>query len=60
MTVQLRPEDEQLVQKRLQSEAFSSIDEAIHRALQTQDAEPSGLALEQEAIQGNTAGSDRH
>jgi putative addiction module CopG family antidote len=55
MTVQLRPEDEQLVQKRLQSGAFSNLDEVIHRALQTQDAEESWLAFEKEAIEGKIA-----
>ncbi len=51
MTVQLKPEDEQLVQKRLQSGAFSNTDEVIHHALQTQDAEESWLALEKDVIQ---------
>jgi antitoxin ParD1/3/4 len=55
MTVQLRPEDEQLVQKRLQSGDFSNIDEVIHHALQTQDAEESWLALEKEVIQEKIA-----
>ena len=55
MTVQLRPEDEQLVQKRLQSGAFSNIDEVIHHALQTQDAEESWLALEKDVIQEKIA-----
>jgi len=35
MNVQLRPEDEQIVQERLQTGAFSSAEEVIHTALQT-------------------------
>jgi len=55
MTVQLRPEDEQLVRKRLQSGDFSNIDEVIHYALQAQDAQESWLALEKGVIQEKIA-----
>ena len=33
MTIQLTPEDEKLIQERLRSGAFHSIEEVIHRAL---------------------------
>jgi antitoxin ParD1/3/4 len=39
MKIELNPEDEQLIQKRLQSGAFHTIDEVIHDALTSQDAE---------------------
>lgn len=43
MKIELRPEDEQLIQKRLQSGAFHSVDEVIHDALSSQDAEEDWL-----------------
>ena len=43
MKIELNPEDEQLIQKRLQSGAFQSIDEVIHDALTSQDAEEDWL-----------------
>ena len=45
MTIQLEPEDEQLIQKRLQSGGFSDVQEVIHHALQVQDAEEEWLEL---------------
>ena len=45
MTIQLTPEDEKLIQERLRSGAFHSVEEVIHHALQVQDAEESWLAL---------------
>jgi putative addiction module CopG family antidote len=50
MKIDLRPEDEQLIQKRLQSGAFHTVDEVIHDALTFQDAEESWLQENQEAI----------
>ena len=39
MTITLRPELEALIQKRLQSGAFESVDEVLAQALESQDAE---------------------
>jgi antitoxin ParD1/3/4 len=50
MTVQLTPEDENLIQKRLQSGVFRSVEEVIHDALASQDAETEWLAENKEAI----------
>ena len=38
MIVELKPEDELLVQKRLKSGAYTSIQDVIHRALESLDA----------------------
>ncbi len=43
MTIQLTPEDEKLIQEKLRSGAFQSIEEVIHRALvslPTQETSP--------------------
>lgn len=37
MTINLKPEDEQLIQKRLESGVFSSAEEVIHQALKSLD-----------------------
>lgn len=50
MTIQLTPEDEELIQKRLQSGAFRSVGEVIHDALASQNAEADWLAQNREAI----------
>ena len=50
MTIQLEPEDEQLIQKRLQSGGFSDVQEVIHHALQVQDAEEAWLELRKREI----------
>jgi Arc/MetJ-type ribon-helix-helix transcriptional regulator len=50
MTIQLTPEDEKLIQKRLHSGAFRSAGEVIHDALASQDAEADWLAENREAI----------
>jgi antitoxin ParD1/3/4 len=50
MKIEIKPEDEQLIQKRLQSGAFHSIDEVIHDALTSQDAEEEWLQENKEAI----------
>jgi antitoxin ParD1/3/4 len=55
MKVELKPEDEQLIQKRLQSGAFHSIDEIIHDALACQDAEEDWLQENREAINAKIA-----
>jgi putative addiction module CopG family antidote len=44
MTVELKPEIEALIQKRLQSGAFSSAEEVIERALEFLSAEEDWLA----------------
>jgi Arc/MetJ-type ribon-helix-helix transcriptional regulator len=44
MTIQLTAEDEKLIQKRLQSGAFGSVEEVIHDALASQDAEENWLS----------------
>ena len=43
MKIELKPEDEELIQKRLQSGVFQTIDEIIHDALNSQDAEEDWL-----------------
>ena len=43
MTINLTPEDENLVQKRLRTGVFSSAEEVIHRALEAQEAEEDWL-----------------
>jgi antitoxin ParD1/3/4 len=50
MTIQLTVEDERLIQKRLQSGAFRTVEEVIHDALASQDAETEWLAENKEAI----------
>jgi antitoxin ParD1/3/4 len=50
MKIELKPEDEHLIQKRLQSGAFHTIDEIIHDALTSQDAEEDWLQENKEAI----------
>jgi Arc/MetJ-type ribon-helix-helix transcriptional regulator len=50
MKIELNPEDEQLIQKRLQSGAFHTVDEIIHDALTSQDAEEDWLEENKEAI----------
>ena len=50
MKIELKPEDEQLIQKRLQSGAFHSIEEVIHDALTSQDVEEDWLQENRETI----------
>jgi Arc/MetJ-type ribon-helix-helix transcriptional regulator len=50
MTIELMPEDEQIVHERLRSGAFRSVQEVIHHALQVQDAEESWLALHKREV----------
>lgn len=55
MTIQLTPEDEELIKKRLESGAFRSVGEVIHDALAAQDAEAGWLAENHEAINDKIA-----
>ena len=50
MTIQLTVEDEKLIHKRLQSGVFRSVEEVIHDALASQDAETEWLAENKEVI----------
>lgn len=50
MTVNLRPEDEKLIQKQLNSGVFRSPEEVIHRALESLEAEETWLQENQGAI----------
>lgn len=50
MKIELNSEDEQLIQKRLQSGAFHSVNDVIHDALASQDAEEEWLQENREAI----------
>lgn len=50
MTITLQPEDEQIIQKRLQSGAFSSVEEVIHRALESLDALEGWLQANKDAV----------
>ena len=50
MTVELKPEIEALIQKRLQSGAFSSAEEVIERALEFLSAEEDWLANNHDEI----------
>jgi len=51
MTIKLKPEDEQLIQKRLQSGAFASAEEVVHDALESLDAEDEWARQNRQAIQ---------
>lgn len=55
MKIELKPEDEQLIQKRLQSGAFHTIDEVIHDALASQDAEENWLQENRDVIDAKIA-----
>ena len=55
MTIQLTPEDEKLIQKRLQSGTFRSVEEVIHDALAAQDSEAEWLSDERESIDAKIA-----
>ena len=50
VTIHINPDDEQLIRKRVQSGAFSSVEEVIHRALESQDAEETWLQDNRTAI----------
>jgi antitoxin ParD1/3/4 len=55
MMIQLTPEDEELIQKRLESGVFRTAGEVIHDALAMQKAEADWLAQNQEAINDKIA-----
>jgi Arc/MetJ-type ribon-helix-helix transcriptional regulator len=50
MIIELNPEDELLVQRRLQSGAYASIEDVIHRALESLDADEMWLQENNAAI----------
>jgi putative addiction module CopG family antidote len=50
MTVHLKPEDEQLIKKRLESGAFADAEDVIHRALESLDSDEVWLAENRAAI----------
>ena len=50
MTIQLTQEDEELIQERLRSGVFHTVQEVIHHALQVQEAEESWLALHKREV----------
>ena len=50
MTINLEPEDELFIQKRLRSGSFADVQEVIHRALQAQDAEEAWLELHKKEV----------
>lgn len=50
MTINLKPEDEKLIQKRLQGGGFSDVQEVIHHALQVQDAGEAWLELHKQEV----------
>ena len=50
MTINLKPEDEKLIEKRLQTGLFVSPEEVIHRALESLDAQEEWLHDNREAI----------
>ena len=50
MTIHLRPEDEQLLQKQLDRGVFTSVDDVIHRALETLNADEDWLQQNREEI----------
>ena len=53
MTIELKPEDEQLIQRRLQSGGFATVQQVIHHALQLQDAEEAWLELHKREVGEN-------
>lgn len=55
MKIEIKPEDEQLIQKRLQSGAFHSIEEVIHDALTSQDAEEGWLQENRSSVNAKIA-----
>jgi len=57
VTIELRPDDEKLIQKRLQSGAFGSVEDVIHDALAAQDAETEWLTANKDAINESIARS---
>ena len=52
MTIKLKPEDEQLIQKRLQGGAFATAEEVVHHALESLDAEEEWVRQNRQTIEG--------
>jgi len=50
MKIEIKSEDEELIRKRLQSGAFRTVDEVIHDALTSQDAEEEWIKENRSAI----------
>jgi Arc/MetJ-type ribon-helix-helix transcriptional regulator len=50
MTITLKPEDQELIRKRLVDGAFQSAEEIIHRALETLDAQEAWVRGNRDAI----------
>ena len=50
MTIELTPEVEALIQKRLASGVFENIGDVIYRALESQDAEAAWLELHKKEV----------
>ncbi|SPF36570.1 conserved hypothetical protein [Candidatus Sulfopaludibacter sp. SbA4] len=50
MTVELNPELEALIQKRLQSGVFQSVEDVLLQALESQDAEEAWLELHRREV----------
>lgn len=55
MTIHLTPEDEILIQKRLKSGAFESVEQIIHEALAAQDAEADWLSENKDLVRSKIA-----
>jgi predicted transcriptional regulator len=50
MTIELKPEIEALIRKRLDSGAFSDIEEVLLQALESQDAEEAWMDLHRQEV----------
>ena len=50
MEITLRPEDEQIIRRRLDSGIYSNANEVVHRALESLDAEEGWLQANREAL----------
>jgi antitoxin ParD1/3/4 len=55
MAISLTPEDKKLIQKRIKSGTFSSVEEVIHDALASQDSEAKWLTENKIAINEKVA-----
>ena len=56
MAISLRPEDKKLIQKRMKTGLFKSVEEVIHDALAAQDSEAKWLTDNKVAINEKIAG----
>lgn len=55
MAISLTPEDNKLIQKRLKTGSFKSVEEVIHDALASQDSEADWLTENKNAIDAKIA-----